>query len=1215
MSQTRVQTAPAPTASAPPPSVPAFFSRRDKLAFGLAAGMSFAAYLYTLAPSVTLEDSGEFVAAAYSLGVPHPPGYPIWTILAWLWQKLIPFGNIAWRVNLMSAFFGALAAGLTALLVSKGGHVMAGRVGLLQRVNNQRELDTIILASAVAAAMMLALTPVLWSQSVITEVYSLNAFFLMATLSLLYRWSFEPRRRGLLYAAALVWGVSLTNHQTLVLLTIAFPLFVWLVEKRLGRDMLVPVLAVFIVGLLVANLATQEQIIDTLARIPGMPQPLTVLDIFLNLGEPAIRPLLFPLFVQTLMIVSAGMFLYVLAKQGGWQLLVLWALIGLACWATASSLLRASALDSSKPTFGGGMLVLSSCALSMSAWLWILYCFRRRDWRLWVYWALLAIAVVVGVAGLRHIAESSQLIPEVAKMQEAMRAGPMLALGLLLFWIAAGWAFYSWTINVRRVRVWHRAVTTYGAVILGLSLYVYMPVASATNPPMNWGYTRTFTGFRHHFTRGQYEQVKTERLVSRAVEQVQMFLEDIVSQFNLVYALLAVIPFCFYRHLDRRSRKWLLFLAIGYLFLTFGFLYLSNPAIEKQKQFTDRVFFLPGHCLYALCIGYGLILGLGALLAARPELRLWTPALATAVFVLPFWWALGFLIPERRPDDERPGPGLRQWLLSQWADNEQRGHYFGYQFGYLMFKPGGGYPEMERGAVLFGGTDPGRFIPTYMIFVESQAPPRAKTWMPQFPESRSFDRSDVYIITQNALADGTYMNYIRDHYGHNRPDPARPETLQHWPGWQRRVLKAAWRPLGRDRAYPEQTLWLPGELEVAEAFKLHFEQTGGQGGQLLQHRDGQMLSIRGVQEVMAINGTIAQMIFEKNKQNHTFYVEESYVLEWMYPYLQPYGIILKLNPEPLEELSPETVARDRAYWDDLYDQLINDPRYQRDDVAQKTYAKLRSAIGGLYTYRRMFDEAEYALQQAVNLCKESPEANYRLASLYCDMERFDEAVAVFERYQRHDPKNDKIRGAVEAVRSLRAHAADIRRLERELADNPDDYQAALRLLGHYWMVQRRADMDRLAEELVARPDISSNDFAELIKFYAERRHLAHARDLLDRFTERFPDNAQGWFSLAVLNTVFGEHQRAIPALEKTVALDPRNVEAWYNLGILRALDDQCDAAAEAIEKVIALAGEPGRRQIIEAPQFRGCLHNQRVQAAVRPRAPAAQFPIIPPPER
>ena len=102
--------------------------------------------------------------------------------------------------------------------------------------------------------------------------------------------------------------------------------------------------------------------------------------------------------------------------------------------------------------------------------------------------------------------------------------------------------------------------------------------------------------------------------------------------------------------------------------------------------------------------------------------------------------------------------------LAHWFDSDQRNHWFGYWFGHDMFttksfKGTDGqplYPDMTKDAVLFGGTDPGRFCPTYIIFCESFTPHNC-----QPKEDQNFDRRDVYIITQNALADGTYLCYIR----------------------------------------------------------------------------------------------------------------------------------------------------------------------------------------------------------------------------------------------------------------------------------------------------------------------------------------------------------------------------------------------------------------------------------------------------------------------
>ncbi len=974
-------TAPAAT---PTPSQPStaerFFSGRDKLAFGMAALITFVGYCLSLQPSVGLEDSGEFLTAAYHLGVPHPPGYPIWSILAWLWCHIFPFGNIGWRVNLMSAAFGAVAVGLAALLISKTGHVMGARVGFLHQLP-QKVVDRIVLGSAVAGSLMLAFAPVMWSQSVITEVYALNAFFLFVTLVYLYRWSFEPEKRWRLYFAAFVWGVSLTNHQTLVLLTVAFPAFVWLTDRKFGRDVLLPILVVI------------------------------------------------ALVVLKMVMTKNSMF-----YQG---------------------------------PFTGGVVLLVGLGAA--------------------YWSY-----------------------------RLFNAGP----GIL--------------------RMWPQALAVYGAVILGLLLYAYVHAASATNPPMNWGYARTKEGFLHTFSRGQYEKTQSERAkvekdqsgraqygvywsktLVKCWGQINLFFDDLKDQYTLPFALIALLVLFFYWNLDQADKNWLLFLLIAFLFLGLGFLFLSNPGFEKQKQFTDRVFFLPCHCLFSLWVGYGLILGLGYLMTRKPGVQMAATPLAAALLVL---------------------PAISAKL--HWSDNEQGGHDFGYQFGYLMFKPGGDYPEMDRDAVLYGGTDPGRFVPTYMILVESLAPPRAKTHLPKFPESGTFDRSDVYIITQNALADQTYMSYIRDHYAHERPNPDNPVTLTNWPLWQQRVLRFAWTWLGRNHAYPKETIWIPSELDSQRAFSQYVQEL--QGRQPMPEEqvsvEGGRVSVQGVQGVMAINGILTKMIFEQNKEKHAFYVEESYVIPWMFPYLEPFGIILKINKEPLP--SPEQdrarwdkiLARDRQYWDALYNELKNSPRFKRDDVAQKTFSKLRSAIGGIYAFRGLRVEAEYAFQQGIELCPDSPEANYRLAQLYLQFGENDRAIAVLENYKLTDTYNTKIQETIDMLRQVQRQAQVERQLEQQLAADPNNLQLALQLVSAYASRQRFDVMDNLIRMIVARPDLSSADFLQLIQLKAQLNRLDSVGDLLAIFTQRYPQEPAGWYNIARLHSLRNDCNGAFAALQRALSL-------------------------------------------------------------------------------
>ena len=102
------------------PPVPPLFRRIDWLALAITFGVVWTVYLLTLAPELTLEDSGELVTGAFYAGIPHPPGYPVWSIYSWLWTALLPIGNMAWRVSVGQAFSGAFACGLLALMVSRG---------------------------------------------------------------------------------------------------------------------------------------------------------------------------------------------------------------------------------------------------------------------------------------------------------------------------------------------------------------------------------------------------------------------------------------------------------------------------------------------------------------------------------------------------------------------------------------------------------------------------------------------------------------------------------------------------------------------------------------------------------------------------------------------------------------------------------------------------------------------------------------------------------------------------------------------------------------------------------------------------------------------------------------------------------------------------------------------------------------------------------------
>ena len=152
--------APKPAATGPPSSAPAaaiapLFRRIDWLALLIAFGVVWAIYLFTLAPEETLEDSGELCTGAFYAGIPHPPGYPFWTIYAWVWTKLLPIGNVAWRVEVGESFAAAMACGLVALMVSRGSSMLMEGIEELKGMRGEWE-NAVCLVSGVVAGVLLA---------------------------------------------------------------------------------------------------------------------------------------------------------------------------------------------------------------------------------------------------------------------------------------------------------------------------------------------------------------------------------------------------------------------------------------------------------------------------------------------------------------------------------------------------------------------------------------------------------------------------------------------------------------------------------------------------------------------------------------------------------------------------------------------------------------------------------------------------------------------------------------------------------------------------------------------------------------------------------------------------------------------------------------------------------------------------------------------------
>lgn len=158
---------------------------------------ALALYIRTLAPSLLWGDSAEFQTLSYTLGMTHPSGYMTQIILGKLFTY-IPAGNIAYRVNLMSAFFGALTVAQVYLIVRMlGGMAVAG----------------------ISAAMMLALAELFWWRALIAESYA-PAAGMTATIWLLFLFWQRTQRPAYLFLAGLAGGLSVGIHSTVLMTSV-----------------------------------------------------------------------------------------------------------------------------------------------------------------------------------------------------------------------------------------------------------------------------------------------------------------------------------------------------------------------------------------------------------------------------------------------------------------------------------------------------------------------------------------------------------------------------------------------------------------------------------------------------------------------------------------------------------------------------------------------------------------------------------------------------------------------------------------------------------------------------------------------------------------------------------------------------------------------------------------------------------------------------------
>lgn len=190
----------------------------DSIVFVLGLGL----YVHTLAPTVLPADSGEFQFVADILGIAHPPGYPLYTMLGKLFT-LIPLGDVAYRVNLMSALFAALTLALVSRTV-------------------RRATDSAL--AGVIGALALGTATTFWAQATTANIRSLTALFTVLMLFTLINYA-KKRREVYLILFALAFGLGITHHGSLTFLMLPFIAFLLMTDVSLFTRLRPPLKPLF----------------------------------------------------------------------------------------------------------------------------------------------------------------------------------------------------------------------------------------------------------------------------------------------------------------------------------------------------------------------------------------------------------------------------------------------------------------------------------------------------------------------------------------------------------------------------------------------------------------------------------------------------------------------------------------------------------------------------------------------------------------------------------------------------------------------------------------------------------------------------------------------------------------------------------------------------------------------------------------------------------
>jgi len=377
------------------------------------------------------------------------------------------------------------------------------------------------------------------------------------------------------------------------------------------------------------------------------------------------------------------------------------------------------------------------------------------------------------------------------------------------------------------------------------------------------------------------------------------------------------------------------------------------------------------------------------------------------------------LAPEYATSYQKKPENLPAWIPFWQPMCEVEGAYTAFAAGgpkYPLAFGNGIARSIPKGSIYFGGTDAGRSLVSALCESHVEAKP-------------------FYTLTQNALSDRRYLDYLQSMYGTQINLPTTNEVQKAIDEYKADALLR----LKHDREFPNA----PRQLKQGENVRL----VAGE------------VQLDNAVSVMAIHARLVKVILDRNPKPD-FYMEESHPLDLLYAHLSPHGLIFKLNHEPVRALTAAVLDADNAFWTkechpilgswmkpdisisnlcefakSVYGQknwslFTGDRAYVTNEFATKAFSKLRVSIAGLYQWRlmnqssaddptRLKVEAHYAFRQAFALCPSSPEVVYRYVGFLMSQNEILDAIQLVDTARSLAPDNRQFEVLLSQLRNQR----------------------------------------------------------------------------------------------------------------------------------------------------------------------------------------------------